>query len=346
VHLLPDEEDSDFDSDDESPNSVGEGRKRHKRGRFSKMIQKIYSSTKGKSGNRDDSEPVNFTAGAHDPTNGHIPAHTNGIPSVGVEKLRTLQRYHGGPKKERMAFMEAHSALTKKRLAVSAEQVSIFLTAGKCYNHPQRFQPLISFPDNTVISFFESSADDIELPILSRLSTADTILRRSCDASMITQAITDAIVDLAIPVTNAYQDVIGELELDVLTQPSMTHVTGLYIIMSEITSMRNLVLPIVNLINSLRDHKINTIGDVGPSQAKRAVSSVKISPTAQTYFADVKDHCVLFTQSLDQMRRSADGMIDLIFTTISAFQNESMKQLTTVTIALNPPPNIKRKPRK
>lgn len=329
MHLLPDEEDSDFDSDDESPNSVGEGRKRHKRGRFSKMIQKIYSSTKGKSGNRDDSEPVNFTAGAHDPTNGHIPAHTNGIPSVGVEKLRTLQRYHGGPKKERMAFMEAHSALTKKRLAVSAEQVSIFLTA-----------------DNTVISFFESSADDIELPILSRLSTADTILRRSCDASMITQAITDAIVDLAIPVTNAYQDVIGELELDVLTQPSMTHVTGLYIIMSEITSMRNLVLPIVNLINSLRDHKINTIGDVGPSQAKRAVSSVKISPTAQTYFADVKDHCVLFTQSLDQMRRSADGMIDLIFTTISAFQNESMKQLTTVTIALNPPPNIKRKPRK
>lgn len=82
---------------------------------------------------------------------------------------------------------------------------------------------------------------------------------------MITQAIIDAIVDLAIPVTNAYQDVIGELEVDVLTQPSMTHVTGLYIIMSEITSMRNLVLPIVNLINSLRDHKINIIGDVGPS---------------------------------------------------------------------------------
>lgn len=186
-------------------------------------------------------------------------------------------------------------------------------------------------PDNTVISFFESSADDIEIPILSRLSTADTILRQSCDASMITQAIIDAIIDLAIPVTNAYQDVIGELELDVLTQPSMTHVTGLYIVVSEITSMRNLVLPIVNLINSLRDHKINTVGDVGFSQDKRAVSSVKISPTAQTYFADVEDHCVLITQSLDQMRRSADGMIDLIFNTISAFQNESMKQLTTVT---------------
>jgi Mg2+ and Co2+ transporter CorA len=153
---------------------------------------------------------------------------------------------------------------------------------------------------------------------------------------MITQAIIDAIIDLAIPVTNAYQDVIGELELDVLTQPNMTHVTGLYIIMSEITSMRNFVLPIVNLINSLRDHKTNTVGEVGSSKANRAVSSVKISPTAQTYFGDVEDHCVLITQSLDQMRRSADGMIDLIFSTISAFQNESMKQLTTVTIIFLP----------
>lgn len=148
---------------------------------------------------------------------------------------------------------------------------------------------------------------------------------------MIVQSIIDAIIDLAIPVITTYQDVIGELEVDVLTQPDMAHVSGLYILMSEITSMRNLILPIVNLINSLRDHKL-TIGDSGP----RAVSTVKISPMAQTYFADVEDHCLLISQSLDQMRRSADGMIDLIFNTISALQNESMRQLTTVTIIFLP----------
>jgi Mg2+ and Co2+ transporter CorA len=152
---------------------------------------------------------------------------------------------------------------------------------------------------------------------------------------MITQAIIDAMIDLAIPVISTYQDVIGELEIDVLTEPDMAHVSGLYILMSEITSMRNLVLPIVNLINSLRDHKV-TIGDVGTAEAQRAASTVKISPMAQTYFADVEDHCLLITQSLDQMRRSADGMIDLIFNTISALQNESMKQLTTVTIIFLP----------
>ena len=48
--------------------------------------------------------------------------------------------------------------------------------------------------DNTVLSFFESSAEDIETPIISRLSTPETILRRSLDASMIVQVIRRAVV--------------------------------------------------------------------------------------------------------------------------------------------------------
>ena len=36
-------------------------------------------------------------------------------------------------------------------------------------------------------------------------------------ALLINQAIIDAIIDLAIPVSTAYQDAIGELELNVLT---------------------------------------------------------------------------------------------------------------------------------
>lgn len=96
--------------------------------------------------------------------------------------------------------MEKHSSLAPKGLAVACEQVSIFITF-----------------DNTIISFFELSALDVEAPIIRRLQTPDTILRQSCDASMICQAIIDAVIDLAIPVAACYGDTLGDLELDVLT---------------------------------------------------------------------------------------------------------------------------------
>ena len=200
--------------------------------------------------------------------------------------------------------MERLSALSSKGIGVGVEQVSLFLTA-----------------DNTVIAFFEHSADDIEEPILPRLRTEETILRRSADASMLIQAIIDAIIDMAIPVSTAYQDAIGELELDVLTEPKIGHTTSLYVLTSEIAQFKSNISPIMNLINALKDHKsepISTPGILG-RPPKISTSSVTITPMTVMYLGDVEDHCVLITQGLDQMRRAAENMTELIFNTHSTF---------------------------
>ena len=237
---------------------------------------------------------------------------------------RTLQRYNGGANLDRTIYMEEHSALTKKHFAVCAEQVSIFL-----------------LNDNTVISFFESSGEEIERPILRRLATAETILRRSGDSSMLAQAIIDAIIDMAIPVAEKYSEIIQELELEVLTEPSITHTKQLYILTSEVTTMRNFIAPIATLVRTMRDHKgqalarinreIQNSGGAHPNHA-----TVEISPMAAMYLADVEDHTVSILADLEQISQSAAGLISLIFNTISAFQNESMKQLTTATIIFLP----------
>ena len=131
------------------------------------------------------------------PTSDH-PA--RGGPRPSDVPPRSLQRYHGGPNEDHTEFMEAHSALRAKGLGVGVVQVSLFLAAG-----------------NVVVSFFEHSAGDVEAPLLARLGSPKTILRRSNDASMVVQGILDAIIDMAIPVGTAYKDALSQIELNVLT---------------------------------------------------------------------------------------------------------------------------------
>jgi hypothetical protein len=126
VHLH-DHEGNEYDMDDKD--SVGRSpNQRH--GRFSRAVHNMFAKSARKS-EYGDKQWKASTASAIAPQNGFVTGHIDGLPTAPIQKLRTLQRYHGGANQERVAYMEAHSPLTARGFAVSAEQVSIFLTAGK-----------------------------------------------------------------------------------------------------------------------------------------------------------------------------------------------------------------------
>lgn len=266
-----------------------------------------------------------------------VPAHSSTSEEAPITPIRTLQRYHT-KNQDRVEFMEASkssvlglvsassqdldSALSNFNYGVSVEQVSLFLTS-----------------DNVVISLFEHSAHDILEPLLARLRNEETILRRSSDASMLTQSIIDAIIDLAMPVAAAYDDAVGSLEFSVLTDPDMSQPKKLYVLASEIAILKNTIQPIASLIKALRDHRTDTFPSTPGLTGKPPriiASTVEFSPLAHTYLGDVEDHVLTLASNLEHLTSSADQLTNLIFNTMGAYQNESMKQLTLVTIFFLP----------
>src|SRR3569833_4310381 len=122
---------------------------------------------------------------------------------------------------------------------------------------------------------------------VTRLSSPDTLLRRSCDASMIVQAIIDAIIDLAIPVTAVYADVVADLELDVLTRPNISHTKKLYIATAEINKLLSFINPIMSLISALRDHKSELSQEAAVKDLQNPDQGVTVTPMTNMFLGDV-----------------------------------------------------------
>ena len=161
VHSYDPEDSGDesYESDAETAGDASEGgtRKGQRRKDFAARLQRIFRSKKWKTTELGSGDQA--SAGGFESRLKTQPTGFSDLPDP--NELRTLQRYHAAPNDPRTVFMEKHSSLSSKRLAVACEQVSMFITQ-----------------NNTIISFFELSAQDVEAPIIRRLQTSDTIIRQ------------------------------------------------------------------------------------------------------------------------------------------------------------------------
>lgn len=211
--------------------------------------------------------------------------------------------------------------LAHRKYAITVEQVSIVLTS-----------------DNTVITFFERSGADVLKPLMNRLNSPRTIIRSGNDASMLVQAVIDVVVDMSVPINKAVGEMFGKLETAVLSRPTIVLSKHLYVLRSALAVLMDNMIATRGLVRTLIDHRAvpQTGGaeqDLSPGNLPpvKASTSVHVSSTAQVYLQDVQDHITALSNSTQNSIRATENLTSLIFNTIAASQNESVRQLTLIS---------------
>lgn len=203
---------------------------------------------------------------------------------------------------------------------MSVEQVSAFLTS-----------------DNTIITIFEHSGKDVLDPIMLRLRSPQTVVRSSEDPSMLLQAVIDAVVDLSLPIGMAVSDAFDDLEQAVLSKPTIGQTKQLHILRSGLTQLMENANAIAILVRTLCDHGSvpgsgrRVEGFLDGTLTGQVKTSVVISATTQIYLRDVQDHVTALSNNTRTSIRSAENLSSLIFNSIAASQNESVRTLTLVS---------------
>ncbi|KXT06197.1 hypothetical protein AC578_1439 [Pseudocercospora eumusae] len=242
-------------------------------------------------------------------------------------ELNLAKLYEGDPPRNEDSQQEKHyhhrgrwRTLVPGKFGMSVEQVSAFLTT-----------------DHTLITIFERSGNDVFQPIMTRLRSSQTVVRSSNDASMLLQACIDAIVDLSLPIAKAVGEAFDDLEQDVLSRPTIGQSKQLHILRSGLTSFMENANAIGILVRTLCDH--GAVPGSGRSSnpstieslKNQAQTSIEISATTQIYLRDVQDHLIAVANNTRMSIRSAENLSSLIFNTIAASQNESVRQLTLIS---------------
>lgn len=151
-------------------------------------------------------------------------------------------------------------------------------------------------PNNTLLTFFQVSGHTVVTPLIERLGQDFSMTRRHGDASFLLQAILDAIVDHALPITNAFRQEINEMEQHVLALPAMKYMHGLHRLSRQLSLLRRTVVPTQTLVATLR---------------KKDERS-PLTPLARTYLGDVMDHCNTMVEEIDTMLAVCEKLIDLV----------------------------------
>lgn len=220
-------------------------------------------------------------------------------PLVQEDILNTQQR----PKIDEYddyLFLEALSfKYDQTNMAVDSEQISFVL--GRNY----------------LLTFQERSTGIFE-PVRSRLRVSRAHIRE-LGVDYLAYALLDSIVDRYFKVLEDVGEDSEALEDILLHKPSNTELHSIHQLKHVSIELRRAVWPLREVINSLTRNENDFF-----------------KPATMPYLRDVYDHTVNFIESLESIRDSLSGMMDIYMASVSNRVNLEVRALTVVAMLFMP----------
>jgi magnesium transporter len=168
-----------------------------------------------------------------------------------------------------------------------------------------------------LLTFQERPSGSFE-PVRERLRQGQALLRQS-GPDYLCYALLDSLMERYFQVLEAINDDAEQLENHLLDRPSPEDLQNIHRLKHVTIQLRRAVWPLREVLNSLirNEHGF-------------------FSPQTVPYLRDLYDHTVHFTESLEAIRDTLSGLMDIYMTSLSQRVNLEVRALTVVAMLFMP----------
>lgn len=170
---------------------------------------------------------------------------------------------------------------------------------------------------NYVITFQERVGDVFD-PIRERIRSGKGRIRKM-GSDYLAYSLIDAIVDTYFLVSEKFGEQIGDIDEELLTNPTIKTLRGIHKLKRELLSLRRYIWPIREIINVLEK-----------------AENPLIKKTTDIYLRDVYDHTIRIMDTIEIFRETLSEMVDAYLSSINNRMNEIMKVLTVIATIFIP----------
>lgn len=186
--------------------------------------------------------------------------------------------------------------------------------------HARRFQfeqVAMAFGRNFVVTFQEFPGDTFD-SVRKRLR-ADNSLIRARGIDYLVYSLLDSVVDAYFPILEHYGELVEELEVRVVEQPTANHILQIHALKRDLLSIRRAVWPMRDLLAAMGRDDSPLIGEA-----------------TRPYLRDCHDHTIQLLDMVETYREISTGLIDVHLSSVSNRLNEVMKVLTIIATIFIP----------